>query len=44
MSNIYVQEPPTEGKVLLETSVGDIEVELAPFLIVVEFLLVQRKL
>jgi len=28
MSNIYIQEPPTQGKVLLETSVGDIEVEL----------------
>ncbi|XP_040580230.2 LOW QUALITY PROTEIN: spliceosome-associated protein CWC27 homolog [Lepeophtheirus salmonis] len=28
MSNIYVQEPPTQGKVLLETSVGDIEIEL----------------
>lgn len=28
MSNIYIQEPPTSGKVLLTTSVGDIEVEL----------------
>ena len=28
MSNIYIQEPPTSGKVLLETSVGDIEIEL----------------
>ncbi|GAB6029003.1 Peptidyl-prolyl isomerase cwc27, variant 2 [Chamberlinius hualienensis] len=28
MSNIYIQEPPTDGKVLLETSVGDIDVEL----------------
>lgn len=28
MSNIYVQEPPTHGKVLLVTSVGDIDVEL----------------
>ena len=28
MSNIYIQEPPTHGKVLLETSVGDIEIEL----------------
>ena len=28
MSNIYIQEPPTQGKVLLETSVGDIEIEL----------------
>ena len=28
MSNIYIQEPPCHGKVLLETSVGDIEIEL----------------
>lgn len=28
MSNIYVQEPPTHGKVLLVTSVGDIDIEL----------------
>lgn len=28
MSNIYIQEPPTNGKVLLVTSVGDIDVEL----------------
>jgi len=28
MSNIYVQEPPTEGKVCLDTSVGDIDIEL----------------
>lgn len=28
MSNIYVQEPPTHGKVLLVTTVGDIDVEL----------------
>ena len=28
MSNIYIQEPPTQGKVLLETTVGDIEIEL----------------
>jgi peptidyl-prolyl cis-trans isomerase SDCCAG10 len=28
MSNIYIQEPPTLGKVLLQTTVGDIEVEL----------------
>ncbi|XP_023338706.1 peptidyl-prolyl cis-trans isomerase CWC27 homolog [Eurytemora carolleeae] len=28
MSNIYVQEPPCEGKVCLETSVGDIDIEL----------------
>ncbi|CAL1546590.1 unnamed protein product [Lymnaea stagnalis] len=28
MSNIYIQEPPTKGKVLLITSVGDIDIEL----------------
>nr|APA34013.1 seminal fluid protein [Nilaparvata lugens] len=28
MSNIYVQEPPTNGKVLLKTSVGDLDIEL----------------
>lgn len=28
MSNIYVTEPPTSGKVILETSRGEIEVEL----------------
>lgn len=28
MSNIYVSEPPTSGKVLLSTSKGDVEVEL----------------
>ena len=28
MSNIYIQEPPTDGKVLLKTTVGDIDVEL----------------
>jgi len=28
MSNIYIQEPPTEGKVLLTTSLGEIEIEL----------------
>jgi len=28
MSNIYIQEPPTSGKVVLKTSFGDIEVEL----------------
>lgn len=28
MSNIYIQEPPTNGKVLLETTVGDIDIEL----------------
>ncbi|KAK3611962.1 hypothetical protein CHS0354_011620 [Potamilus streckersoni] len=28
MSNIYIQEPATYGKVLLETSVGDIDIEL----------------
>lgn len=28
MSNIYIQEPPTDGKVLLKTTVGDIDIEL----------------
>lgn len=28
MSSIYIQEPPTNGKVLLKTSVGELEVEL----------------
>lgn len=28
MSNIYIQEPPTLGKVLLKTTVGDIDIEL----------------
>ncbi|XP_047368631.1 spliceosome-associated protein CWC27 homolog isoform X1 [Vespa velutina] len=28
MSNVYIQEPPTTGKVLMKTSVGDIEIEL----------------
>ncbi|XP_063709733.1 spliceosome-associated protein CWC27 homolog [Culicoides brevitarsis] len=28
MSSIYIQEPPTSGKVLLKTTVGDIDVEL----------------
>ncbi|KAI9502894.1 cyclophilin-like domain-containing protein [Coemansia spiralis] len=28
MSNIYISEPPTCGKIVLETSVGDIEIEL----------------
>ncbi|CAB3367362.1 Hypothetical predicted protein [Cloeon dipterum] len=28
MSNIYIQEPPTYGKVLLKTTVGDIDIEL----------------
>ncbi|XP_057372862.1 spliceosome-associated protein CWC27 homolog [Daphnia carinata] len=28
MSNIYVQEPPTNGKVVLTTSLGEIEIEL----------------
>ncbi|KAL4717893.1 hypothetical protein ACJJTC_005738 [Scirpophaga incertulas] len=28
MSNIYIQEPPALGKVLLKTSVGDIDIEL----------------
>ncbi|KAH3849465.1 spliceosome-associated protein CWC27 homolog [Dreissena polymorpha] len=28
MSNIYIQEPPTSGKVLLGTTCGDIDIEL----------------
>ncbi|KAF8771207.1 Spliceosome-associated protein CWC27 like protein [Argiope bruennichi] len=28
MSNIYIQEPPTNGKVLLNTTAGDIDIEL----------------
>ena len=28
MSNIYINEPPTSGKVLLVTSLGEIDVEL----------------
>ncbi|KPM08633.1 peptidyl-prolyl cis-trans isomerase-like protein 5 [Sarcoptes scabiei] len=28
MSGIYIQEPPTKGKVLLKTTVGDIDIEL----------------
>ncbi|GAV09166.1 hypothetical protein RvY_18757-2 [Ramazzottius varieornatus] len=28
MSNIYIQEPPTNGKVIMYTTVGDIEIEL----------------
>ncbi|XP_040014042.1 spliceosome-associated protein CWC27 homolog [Xiphias gladius] len=28
MSNIYIQEPPTNGKVLLKTSAGDVDIEL----------------
>jgi len=28
MSNIYIQEPPTNGKILLQTTVGDLELEL----------------
>nr|CAH7751722.1 unnamed protein product [Callosobruchus chinensis]CAH7762235.1 unnamed protein product [Callosobruchus chinensis] len=28
MSNIYILEPPTSGKVLLKTTVGDIDIEL----------------
>jgi len=28
MSNIYIQEPPTNGKVLLNTSCGEIDIEL----------------
>ncbi|KAJ2585382.1 Peptidyl-prolyl isomerase cwc27, partial [Coemansia sp. RSA 1287] len=28
MSSVYVSEPPTSGKVVLETTAGDIEIEL----------------
>lgn len=28
MSNIYIQEPPTNGKVVLKTTIGEIEIEL----------------
>ena len=28
MSNIYIKEPPTFGKILMKTSVGDIDIEL----------------
>ena len=28
MSNIYFQEPPTSGKVILETTFGEVEIEL----------------
>jgi len=28
MSNIYIQEPPTNGKVLLITTCGEIDIEL----------------
>lgn len=28
MSNIYIQEPPTTGKVMMKTSIGDIDIEL----------------
>ena len=28
MSNVYMQEPPTNGKVILHTTHGDIEIEL----------------
>ncbi|GIY66107.1 spliceosome-associated protein CWC27 homolog [Caerostris extrusa] len=28
MSNIYIQEPPTNGKILLHTTVGDLDIEL----------------
>ncbi|KAK7895516.1 hypothetical protein WMY93_020841 [Mugilogobius chulae] len=28
MSNIYIQEPPTHGKVLLKTTAGEIDIEL----------------
>lgn len=28
MSTIYITEPPTKGKVLLRTTLGDVEIEL----------------
>ena len=28
MSNVYTQEPPTSGKVILSTNHGDLEIEL----------------
>uniref|UniRef100_A0A1X7TA65 Peptidyl-prolyl cis-trans isomerase n=1 Tax=Amphimedon queenslandica TaxID=400682 RepID=A0A1X7TA65_AMPQE len=28
MSSIYITEPPTKGKVLLKTTLGDIDIEL----------------
>ncbi|KDD73681.1 cyclophilin type peptidyl-prolyl cis-trans isomerase, partial [Helicosporidium sp. ATCC 50920] len=30
MSNIYIQDPPTKGKVVLETTLGELEIELWP--------------
>ena len=30
MSNIYITEPPTNGKVVLHTSFGDVDIELWP--------------
>jgi len=30
MSSIYNLEPPTKGKVILKTTLGDIEIELWP--------------
>lgn len=30
MSNIYHTEPPTQGKVVIQTSYGDIDIELWP--------------
>lgn len=28
MSNVYITEPPTKGKVLLHTTFGDVDIEL----------------
>ena len=28
MSNIYISEPSTKGKIILHTSIGDLDVEL----------------
>lgn len=30
MSNIYISEPKTEGKVVLHTTMGDVDIELWP--------------
>ena len=28
MSNVYIQEPPTSGKIILITTYGELEIEL----------------
>jgi peptidyl-prolyl cis-trans isomerase SDCCAG10 len=30
MSSVYIQEPPTQGKVILKTTFGELEIELWP--------------